>query len=165
MWKKRKRGKGNPNYKKGTSFEYEWMYYCIYHHFDNVRSYASKGVADVRSIPPRFATNSLALYAQCKNTLKEDYVDPEERENLKRCSEKFFCLVVEPFKKDRTCYVKLEPWKLDGEIMTPERFMGKYYGIEADTWKLWRKNWYSRNNPIKRKAYKGKPRNQELCHT
>ena len=91
MWKKRK-GKGNPNYKKGTSFEYEWMYYCIYHHFDNVRSYASKGVADVRSIPPKFASNSLALYAQCKNTINPNmfpqirnlsYCDAQEQKSTK----------------------------------------------------------------------------------
>ncbi len=160
MWKKRKRGKGNPNYKKGTSFEYEWMYYCIYHHFDNVRSYASKGVADVRSIPPRFANNPLALYAQCKNTKKEDYIDPVERGQLEQCSKDFFCLVVEPFKKNRTCFVKLEPWKLDGEIITPDKFLRDYYGIEADTWKMWRKNWYT--NKIMRKAYKGKPRNETI---
>ena len=45
----------NRNYKKGAGFEYEWMYYLIYHHFDNVRSYASKGVADVRSVPQKWA--------------------------------------------------------------------------------------------------------------
>jgi hypothetical protein len=142
-------GRGNWRYKKGASFEYEWMYYCLYHHFDNVRSYASKGVADVRSIPPKWARNSIALYAQCKNTLKEDYIAPDERDALRECSEKFHCLIVEPFKKNRKCFVKIEPWKLDGKIMTPEKFLKKYYGIEADTWKTWRENWFRKN--IKRK--------------
>ena len=153
-------GKGNWRYKKGASFEYEWMYYCIYHHFDNVRSYASKGVADVRSIPPKFATESRALYAQCKNTAKEDYIAPDERNELERCSQDYQCIIIEPFKRNRKCLIKVEPWKLDGEIMTPEKFMVDYYGIEADTWKLWRKNWYT--NKIKRKAYKGKPRNLSI---
>lgn len=143
-------GKGNWRYKKGSSFEYEWLYYCLYHHFDNVRSYASKGVADVRSIPPRWANNPIALYAQCKNTAKEDYVPPDERNELELCSKKFFCLVVEPFKRDRTCLVKVEPWKLDGEIMTPEAFMEKYYGLKASTWAEWRKDWYT--NKVRRKA-------------
>lgn len=153
-------GTGNWRYKKGASFEYEWMYYCIYHHFDNVRSYASKGVADVRSIPPKFASNSLALYAQCKNTIKEDYIAPDEREALEKCSEDYFCLVIEPFKRNRKCFIKIEPWKLDGKIMSPEKFMADYYGIEADTWKTWRKNWYTKK--IKRKAYKGKPHNASI---
>ncbi len=153
-------GKGNWRYKKGASFEYEWMYYCIYHHFDNVRSYASKGVADVRSIPPSYAKEPRALYAQCKNTKKEDYIDPVERGQLEKCSQDFLCIVVEPFKKDRKCWIKVEPWKLDGEIMSPDKFMRDYYGIEADTWKIWHKNWYTNN--IKRKAYKGKPRNEVI---
>lgn len=142
-------GKGNWRYKKGSGFEYEWLYYCLYHHFDNVRSYASKGVADVRSIPPRWANNPIALYAQCKNTLKEDYIAPDERNELEECSKKFFCLVVEPFKRNRTCLVKIEPWKLNGEIMTPEAFLNKYYGLQASTWAEWRKDWYT--NKVRRK--------------
>ena len=38
--------------------------------------------------------------------------------------------------------------------------MADYYGIEADTWKMWRKMWY--NKKIKRKAYKGKPRSASV---
>ena len=87
----------NRNYKKGAGFEYEWMYYLIYHYFDNVRSYASKGVADVRSVPPKEAKSSLVIYAQCKNTKKGDYIDPKERRQLRECQEKFQCLVIEPF--------------------------------------------------------------------
>ena len=132
----------NRNYKKGGGFEYEWMYYLIYHYFDNVRSYASKGVADVRSVPPKEAKSPLVIYAQCKNTKKGDYIDPKERRQLRECQEKFQCIVIEPFKKDRECFVKIEPYKLDGEIMKPEVFLKKYYGINADSWKEWRNNWF-----------------------
>ena len=44
--------------------------------------------------------------------------------------------------------------------MTPDKFLRDYYGIEADTWKTWRKNWYT--NKIMRKAYMGKPRNETV---
>ena len=132
----------NRNYKKGAGFEYEWMYYLTYHYFDNVRSYASKGVADVRSVPPKEAKSPLVIYAQCKNTKKGDYIDPKERRKLRECQEKFQCIVIEPFKKDRECLVKIEPYKLDGEIMKPEVFLKRYYGINADSWKEWRNNWF-----------------------
>ena len=98
------------------------MYYLLYHHFDNVRCYASKGVADVRSVPPKWAKSTIALASQCKNTKKGDYIDPAERRRLEAYSKKYSYLVVEPFKMNRTCYVKLEPWKLDGKIITPELF-------------------------------------------
>jgi len=144
-----------PNYNKlkGTRFEYEWMYFMMYHHFDNVRSYASVGVADVRSIPPRWCKNKMAIGAQCKNTKKGDYINPDERKRLEEYSKKFAYLVVEPFKKDHKVYVKLEPWKLKGKIITPDVFLYKYYGIYADTWKMYRKNW---KNGIKRKNFLNK---------
>ena len=109
----------NRNYRKGAGFEYEWMYYLIYHHFDNVRSYASKGVADVRSVPPKWAKSPLVIYAQCKNTKKEDYINPKERRELHECQQKFQCLVIEPFKKNRECFVKIKCWELDGESPEP----------------------------------------------
>jgi len=139
----------NRNYRKGAGFEYEWMYYLIYHHFDNVRSYASKGVADVRSVPPKWAKSSLVIYAQCKNTKKEDYINPKERRQLHECQQKFQCMVVEPFKRKRECFVKINCWELDGEIMKPEAFLKKYYGIDADSWKVWRDNWFREG--VKRK--------------
>ena len=139
----------NKNYRKGAGFEYEWMYYLIYHHFDNVRSYASKGVADVRSVPPKWAKSPLVIYAQCKNTKKGDYINPKERRQLHECQQKFQCLVIEPFKKNRECLVKIKCWELDGEIMKPEVFLKKYYGIDADSWKVWRDNWFREG--VKRK--------------
>ena len=143
----------NRNKIKGTNFEYEWMYYLLYHHFDNVRSYASIGVADVRSVPPKWAKSTLAIASQCKNTKKNDYIAPAERRRLEAYAKKYAYLVVEPFKMNRTCYVKLEPWKLDGKIMTPEQFLKKYYGIFADTWKRQRTNWKHgiKRQPINRK--------------
>ena len=131
------------------------MYFMIYHHFDNVRSYASVGIADVRSIPPRFANSTLCVAAQCKNTKKGDYIVPAERSRLKWYSETFSYVVVEPFKKNHKVYVKLEPWKLKGKIMTPDAFLFKYFGIYADTWKIYRKNW---NSGIKRKKILVKPK-------
>ena len=120
----------------------------MYHHFDNVSSYASVGIADVRSIPPRFANSTLCVAAQCKNTKKGDYIQPAERGRLKWYSETFSYIVVEPFKKNHMAYVKLEPWKLDGEIITPDEFLFRFFGIYADNWKTYRKNW---NDGIKRK--------------
>ncbi len=131
----------NKNKLKGTRFEYEWMYYLIYHHFDNVRSYASKGVADVRSVPPRWAKEKLALASQCKNTKKGDYIDPAERRRLKAFNEKFSYITVEPFKLNRTCLVKIEPWSLKGKHLPPDEFLRKFYGINADSWYEYRRNW------------------------
>ena len=139
----------NKNKLKGTGFEYDWMYYMIYHHFESFRSYASIGVADVRHVPPIYSVNPVACYAQCKNTKKGDYIAPWERKRLWECQQKYHCLVIEPYKKDRTCFVKIRPWSLKGYSMKPEDFLTKFYGIEADSWSLWRKNWF-RNN-IKRK--------------
>ena len=113
----------------------------IYHHFDNVRSYASKGVADVRSVPPRWAKEKLALASQCKNTKKGDYIDPAERRRLKVFDEMFAYITIEPFKLRRTCLVKLEPWSLKGKIIAPDEFLRKYYGISADSWYEYRRNW------------------------
>jgi hypothetical protein len=127
----------------------------IYHHFDNVRSYASVGIADVRSIPPRFANSPLCVAAQCKNTKKGDYIVPAERGRLKWYSETFSYVVVEPFKKNHKVYIKLEPWKLKGKIITPDEFLYKFYGIYADDWKTYRKNW---NDGIKRKKILVKPK-------
>ena len=127
------------------------MYYMIYHHFDNVRSYASKGIADVRSVPPKWSKNKICVGSQCKNTKKGDYIDPAERRRLKWYSETFHYLVVEPFKRDGVVFVKLEPWKLDGELMYPEDFLYDYFGMEADNWKTYKKNW---KNGIKRKKLK-----------
>ena len=131
----------NKNKIKGTRFEYEWMYYLIYHHFDNVRSYASKGVADVRSVPPRWAKEKLALASQCKNTKKGDYIDPAERGRLKAFNEKYSYKTIEPFKLRRTCLIKLEPWLLKGKIMPPDEFLRKFYGLHADSWYEYRRNW------------------------
>ena len=131
----------NRNKIKGTNFEYEWMYYLLYHHFDNVRSYASIGVADVRSVPPKWAKSTIALASQCKNTKKGDYIDPAERKRLGEYADKYSYFVIEPFKKNRTCYVKLEPWKLDGRIILPEQFLKEFYGMYADSWKRYRANW------------------------
>ena len=130
----------NRNKLKGTRFEYDWMYFMIYHHFDNVRSYASIGIADVRSIPPKFCKNQLCVASQCKNTKKGDYIVPDERRRLKWYSETFHYLVIEPFKRDGEVFVKLEPWKLDGELMYPDDFLHEYYGMDADNWKTYRKN-------------------------
>ena len=138
----------NRNKQKGTRFEYEWMYYMMYHHFDNVRSYASVGIADVRSVPPVWAKSPLAVAAQCKNTKKGDYINPDERKRLKEYSDKFSYLVVEPFKKDHKVYVKIEPWELEGKSIPPDQFLYEYYGIFADPWNMYRKNW---NSGIKRK--------------
>jgi Holliday junction resolvase len=140
----------NRNKQKGTRFEYEWMYFMMYHHFDNVRSYASIGVADVRSVPPVWAKNKMAVAAQCKNTKKGDYITPVERDRLQKYAEKFAYLVVEPFKKNHKVFVKLEPWKLDGEILSPDEFLYREYGIFADSWTKYRSNW---NNGIKRKKF------------
>ena len=133
----------NRNKQKGTRFEYEWLYYLLYHHFSNIRSYASIGVADIRSVPPRFAKLNICLASQCKNTKKGDYIDPAERGRLERFSKKYSYIVCEPFKLNRTCYVKLQPWNLKGKIMTPEMFLNIYYGISADPWKIARKNYSS----------------------
>ena len=143
----------NRNYRKGAGFEYEWMYYLLYHHFDNVRSYASIGVADVRSVPPKWAKSTIAIASQCKNTKKNDYIAPAERRRLEAYSKKYSYIVIEPFKMNRTCYVKMEPWKLKGKIITPEQFLKKYYGIYADTWKRWRTNWHHgiKRQPINHK--------------
>ena len=138
----------NRNKQKGTAFVYEWMYFMMYHYFDNVRSYASIGVADVSSIPPSWSKNKMAVGAQCKNTKKGDYIQPAERKRLEEYSKKFAYLVVEPFKKNRKVYVKLEPWKLDGEILTPDEFLYREYGMFADTLTTYRRNW---KNGIKRK--------------
>ena len=123
------------------------MYYLLYHHFDNVRSYASIGVADVRSVPPKWAKSTIAIASQCKNSKKNDYIAPAERRRLEEYSKKYSYIVIEPFKMNRTCYVKLEPWKLKGKIITPEQFLKKYYGMYADTWRRQRTNW---NHGIKR---------------
>ena len=117
------------------------MYYLLYHHFDYVRSYASIGVADVRSVPPKWAKSTIAIASQCKNSKKNDYIAPAERRRLEEYAKKYSYLVIEPFKMNRTCYVKLEPWKLKGKIITPEQFLKKYYGIFADTWRRQRTNW------------------------
>lgn len=121
----------------------------LYHNFDNIRSYASKGVADIRSIPPKGSKLKIALAIQCKNTKKFDYIDPVERQSLLEFSKKFEYLVIEIFKKDRQAFVKIKPWNLKGKIMKPEEFLKLYYGIEADSWSLWRKNWFREG--IKRK--------------
>jgi len=133
--KKRKKGGGNKNYQKGARFEYQWMWYLIYHGFDNVRSYASKGVCDIRSVPPRTAKVATACGAQCKNQKNADYLSPKERNNLLQFSLKYNYVVCEPFKANRTCYVKLRPWELDGPVMTPEEFLKKVYGINAMSWR------------------------------
>lgn len=142
----------NWNYRKGASFEYETMYYFLYHGFDNIRSYASKGVADVRAVPPRHAKLRLAIAIQCKNTKNGDYITPKERATLKLFSSKYSYIVIEVFKKDRKAWIKLQPWNLKGKIITPDEFLKTYYGLEADTWADWRKNWFK--NKIKRKVYK-----------
>ena len=110
-----------PNYNKlkGTRFEYEWMYFMMYHHFDNVRSYASIGVADVRSIPPRWCKNKLAVAAQCKFTKKGDYINPDERKRLEEYSKKFSYLVVEPLEK------RLHQMFSYTRIMASLRILGK----------------------------------------
>lgn len=131
------------------------MYFMMYHYFDNVRSYASIGIADVRSIPPRFANSTLCVAAQCKNTKKGEYIVPDERKRLEWYDKTFAYLVVEPFKKKSEVFVKIHPWKLKGKIMTPDAFLFKYFGIYADTWKIYRKNW---NSGIRRKKILVKPK-------
>lgn len=134
-WRKKK-GKGNPNYQKGYSFEWEWLWYCKYHGFDPVRSYASKGVCDVRAVPPKSAEIKLTMGAQCKNQKKADYLIPKERQALLNLSLTNHYIICEPFKANRTCYVKLRPWDLKGVVMTPEDFMRKVYGIKSPlTWR------------------------------
>jgi len=111
------------------------MWYLLLHGFYTVRSYASHGVIDLLSIPPKIANNTQALASQCKNTKKGSYMSPRERDNLKRFAETHQCLVVEPFKEDRTCNVKLDPWNLNSKSMKPDEFLYQFYGLEAITWK------------------------------
>jgi len=133
---KKKKGKGNPNYRKGYNFEWEWLWYIKYHGFDPVRSYASKGVCDIRAVPPVEATIQLAMGAQCKNQKKEDYLNPKERTALLNLNLTNHYIICEPFKANRTCFVKMRPWELDGPILTPEEFLSKIYGIKNPmTWK------------------------------
>ena len=60
-------------------------------------------------------------------------------------------MVVEPCKRKSEIFVTIEPWKLDGELMYPDDFLFEYFGMEADNWKTYRKNW---RNGIKRKPLK-----------
>jgi len=121
----------------------------LYHGWDNIRSYASKGVADLRAVPPKNSKLKIALAIQCKNTKGGDYITPKEREALKKFAAKYSYIVIEFFKKDRETLVKICPWNLKGKIMTPEYFLKTYYGIDAHSWKEWRSNWYTKG--IKRK--------------
>ena len=74
----------------------------------------------------------------------------------------FFSLIISSiiegtfsFKKKSEVFVKIHPWKLKGKIMTPDAFLFKYFGIYADTWKIYRKNW---NSGIRRKKILVKPK-------
>ena len=127
--------KKNYNYQKGYRFEWEFLWYLKYHSFDPIRSYASKGVCDIRAVPPRTADRSTALGAQCKNQKNADYLSPKERSGLAEFNAKFNYIVIEPFKANNTCYVKVRPWELDGPVMTPDKFLRKIYGIKAMSWR------------------------------
>ena len=114
----------------------------LYHNFDNIRSYASKGVADIRSVPPRNAKLNIPIAIQCKNTKNPGYLEPKERNSLGKFSKKYSYIVIMMYKDGRDCKIKLQPWHLNGKVMEPHVFLKTYYGIEADTWKVWRKNWF-----------------------
>jgi len=150
---KKKKGKGNPNYQKGYRFEWEFLWYLKYHGFDPIRSYASKGVCDIRAVPPRSAKISTALGAQCKNQQKEDYLSPKERLQLKDFNEKYSYITIEPFKANRTCYIKLRCWELRGPIMTPENFLKQIYGINAMSWREFKSKYKQQKSNI---AYRKK---------
>ena len=102
----------NRNKIKGTNFEYEWMYYLLYHHFDNVRSYASIGVADVRSVPPKWAKSTIAIASQCKNSKKNDYIAPAERRRLEEYSKKY------------SIYTKISNTKIESRHVTIKHSTG-----------------------------------------
>ena len=142
-WRKRKKGKGNKHYQKGYRFEWECMWYLIYNGFDNVRSYASKGVCDIRSIPPRTCTSKTALGIQCKDTKKGQYLVPKERNNLLGLSLQYHYNVVLFFKSNHKVYVKIKPWDLDGGIiMPPEEFLRKIYGMKgAISWREYKERY------------------------
>ena len=131
----RKKGGGNKNYQKGYRFEWEFLWYLKYHSFDPIRSYASKGVCDIRAVPPRSAKITTALGAQCKNQKNGDYLSPKERLQLQNFSNQFNYIIIEPFKANNTCYIKIRPWELHGPVMTPEEFLKKVYGINAMSWR------------------------------
>ncbi len=133
--KYRKRKKGNPRYIKGYRFEWEFLWYLKYHSFDPIRSYASKGICDIRAVPPRTAKISTALGVQCKNQKNADYLNPKERLRLLGFNNQFNYIVIEAFKANNTCYIKIRPWELDGPIMTPEEFLNKVYGIKGMSWR------------------------------
>ena len=150
VWKKRK--KGNKHYQKGYRFEWECMWYLIYNGFDNVRSYASKGICDIRSIPPRSCSIQTALGVQCKDQQTEDYLNPKERAKLLGLSLQYHYLVVLFFKSNHKVYVKVKPWELDnGVIMPPEEFLRKFYGMKgALTWKEYKERQRNNTNIVKK---------------
>lgn len=133
---------GSKAYQKGARLEYEFMYYLRYHGFDVFRSYASKGHSDLRAVPHKFHVVNTTLYAQCKNTKKADYITPKERMTLYETSQVVSGIMIEPYKIGGECWVRLEPWKLHGDSMSPDAFLSYYYKFDdAHTWKQWKKNW------------------------
>lgn len=140
----------NKQYKKGTSLEYECMYYFIFNYWRVIRSYASKGECDLYLFPPKNTRISIGLGIQCKNIKQENgYLTPKERNQLKRFNDSYSCLVIEVFKRNRRAMVKINPWLLGGKVMEIEDFIKTYYGVDASSWKEWRRMWYKEG--IKRK--------------
>lgn len=141
----------NRMYVKGRNWEYDIMYYYLFHRFRVIRSYASKTECDLYLFPPKNSKIDIGLGIQAKD-LKggKSYLVPKEREQLKKFSDSYKCMTIEVFKRDRRAIVKLTPWNLKGKEMEIEDFLKIYYGVkDAYSWKDWRRMWFREG--IKRK--------------